>query len=172
MVRDGTRLELLEEADDYARVRLENGNEGWMLKRFLSAEPPIADRYLKLQEEFAAVEEDARQSETAIESLRTKLEEARKEIAGLMAERDEIKAEYQQILEETADVVKIKEDQEQTARENSSLSQQLAEVEQQNAAWSKDRTMYWFLAGAGVFLVGILFGKMPAPSRRRKSSLL
>lgn len=172
MVKDGTQLELVEESGDYARVRLANGNEGWMLKRFLSTSPPIAERYEKLQEEFDALEQEARKTQADIKLLNVELEKANEEIVSLAGQRDQLQKEYNQIVEDTADVVKIQQRQEQTAQENSSLKQRLSVAEQENATLANDRTLYWFLAGAGVFLVGLLIGKMPSPSRRRKSSLL
>jgi len=51
MVKDGVSVEFLEEGETYARVRLANGKEGWMLKRFLSDEPPLKDVVASLQRE-------------------------------------------------------------------------------------------------------------------------
>lgn len=69
-------------------------------------------------------------------------------------------------------MVQIKKDLDSTVGENSALLEKLALVEEQYNALKKDNTMFWFLAGAGVLIVGLIFGKLPTPSRRRKSSLL
>ncbi|MEJ2057287.1 MAG: TIGR04211 family SH3 domain-containing protein, partial [Desulfofustis sp.] len=51
VIRDGTPVELLASADDWAQVRLESGKQGWVLKRFLSDEPPLGERLQQLQRE-------------------------------------------------------------------------------------------------------------------------
>ena len=51
VVKDGVSVKFLEEGDSYAKVRLANGKEGWMLKRFLSDEPPLEQVVASLRTE-------------------------------------------------------------------------------------------------------------------------
>jgi SH3 domain protein len=172
MVKDGTSVEFLEEDESYLKVRLANGAEGWMLKRFLSEEPPLSIVVETLRNENSRLSTETTAAAQKTEELSEALIKAQKEVTGLIAERNQFKNDYGRLAKDTADVVKIKQNQKKTAQENSALTDKLFQAEQENDLLNKDKTRHWFLAGAGVFLIGILFGKMPGPSRRKKSSLM
>ena len=76
VLKDGTPVELLAEADDWAQVRLESGKEGWVLRRFLSATPPLGQQGEQLQREKEVLTETT-------QSLKNRVDQ-------LTAERDEI----------------------------------------------------------------------------------
>ena len=79
---------------------------------------------------------------------------------------------FQILQENTANVMQIKNNQQETARENKKLAQKLALMEQESENLKNDNALKWFLAGGGVLLIGIIIGKMTSRSRRRKPSLL
>ena len=143
-----------------------------MLSRFLSPDPPLDSVVEKLREEKRAWEEQSTTVNQKIEELTLALNTTQEELNNLRREREELGHDYETLQRDTADVVQIKQDLDRTAGENATLIEKLDVVEEQYNALKKDSTMYWFLAGAGVLIVGILLGKMPGPSRRRKSSLL
>lgn len=172
MVREGSEVELIEETNSYSLVRLENGIEGWILKRYLSAEPPPP----MLVEGLRKEKEELQQRETAalqkVEDMSVLLAKSKSDLDAAVLERDKIRADYQTLQNDTADVMKIHRDMEQTAEENKKLVEKLTVLEKENGEMKKNRTVNWFLAGAGVLLLGVLLGRMPGPNRRRKQSLL
>ena len=172
MVKEGVSVELLEENEGYSRVRLANGIEGWILKRFLSVEPPPIELVAVLRKENEEMKRQEISSTQKIEELSTTLSGARTELDALIAERDEIRLDYETLQRDTADVIKIKNDLEQTAQENIQLVEKLAKLEEENSRLKKDKSINWFLAGGGILLAGILLGRMPSPTRKRRSSLL
>lgn len=172
VVKEGVTVELLGQNDDYSQVRLENGTEGWILRRYLSAEPPLGIVVENLRREKEVLQQQEAEASKKFEETSVLLSAAKTELDALIAERDRIVADYQQLQRDTADVMKIRNDMRQTAEENQQLVEKLVALEGENGQLKKDRTINWFLAGGGVLLLGILLGKMPAPSRRRKSSLL
>lgn len=172
MVKDGTKVEFLEEEGFYTKVRLGSGKEGWMLSRFLSSDPPLDQVVERLQLENDQLKEKSYSANEKIKELTQALDTTKQELDSLRGEREKLGEDYETLQRDTADVVGIKNELERTTGENSALQDKLAQLEGENRALKKDDKLYWFLAGAGVFLIGIIFGKMPAPSRRRKSSLL
>ncbi|WP_169309269.1 TIGR04211 family SH3 domain-containing protein [Desulforhopalus sp. IMCC35007] len=172
MVRDGTKVELVEENESYTRVRLDSGLEGWMLTRFLTPEPPLSLVVVNLRSDKEKLEENSAEAAERIKELTLALASAREELETLRNERAHLSEEYSNLQKDTANVVQIKNDLERTMAEKEALQDKLTVVEEQYNTIKKDSTMYWFLAGAGVLILGILFGKMPGPSRKRKSSLL
>lgn len=172
MVKDGAKVDVIEETGYYKKVRLASGKEGWMLGRFLSPDPPLDSVVEKLRGEKSKWQEKTSAVNLKIEELTLTLNTTQEELNNLRLEREELGEDYATLQRDTADVVQIKQDLERTAGENGTLLEKLAVVEEQYNALKKDSNMYWFLAGAGVLVVGIILGKMPGPSRRRKSSLL
>jgi len=172
MVKDGVKVEVIEESEFYKKVRTSTGREGWVLSRFLSPNPPLDSVVEKLREEKKTWQGKSTTLNQKIEELTLSLNTTQEELNNLRREREELGHDYETLQRDTADVVQIKQDLERTAGENGTLLEKLAVVEEQYNGLKKDSTMYWFLAGAGVLVVGIILGKMPGPSRRRKSSLL
>lgn len=172
MVKDGASVELLKESDAYSLVRLANGREGWMLKRFLSVEPPLSDVVAALRAEKEELKQREMQAAQKYEEVSATLSRTKTDLDALVAERDKIRADFQTLQRDTADVVKIKTDLQQTAEENYQLMEKLTTLEQENSSLKKNKAINWFLAGAGVLIVGMFLGRMPSPTRKRKSSLL
>ena len=75
----GTSVEVLERNPNYARVRLEDGREGWVKATFLVAEKPAAARVLELEASI-----DGFESATA--AAKTAQAAAEHELAGLRTE--------------------------------------------------------------------------------------
>jgi len=172
MVKDGVSVEFLEESGDYARVRLANGKEGWMLKRFLSDEPPLKEIVVSLRSEREAMKQKELETNQKLEAITSTLSQTGKELDAIIEERDQLKTSYQTLQKDTADVVQIKTALDKTTRENKALTQKLALVRQESDNLRNDNALKWFLAGGGVLLLGILIGRMTGRSRRRKPSLL
>lgn len=172
MVKDGALVEFLEESDNYARVRLANGKEGWMLKRFLSDEPPLKEIVVSLRTEKEALKQKELETNQKLEAITSTLSQTEQQLDATLEERDRLKAEYQTLQEDTADVVQIKTTLDKTARANKALSQKIAIIKQENDNLRNDYALKWFLAGGGVLLLGIIIGRMTGNSRRRKPSLL
>ena len=172
IVKNGVSVEFLEENDSYAKVRLVDGNEGWMLKRFLSDKPPLKEVVASLRTEKAKMKQRKNEVVQKLEEVSSTLARTETERDSILAERDQIRIDYQTLQQDTADVIQIKNDLLKTAEENELLVEKLTSVEQERNSLKKDYAIKWFLAGGGVLLVGMLIGRMSSQSRKRKSSLL
>lgn len=172
MVPDGTKVEMIQEDEFWSKVRTPKGKEGWIIKRYLSNERP-------LQEVVAALTENNSRLKTREEGVQQELLEVSaarsacaEELKACLAERDDLQAKYQALLQDSADVMLIKRQSEEAAREIEKMRLKLAVVEKENLALQKNRTVFWFLAGGGVLLVGWILGRFAGGSRKRKPSLL
>lgn len=171
MVKDGDRVDFLEESGSYARIRFA-GKEGWMLKRYLSAEPPLGERVASLEQERDQLQQDNLLATEQAQQASTELSRIQAELDIALEEHDRLVQEYQTLKQDTANVMQIKNDLERVTTENMQLQDELGVMGEENKELKKESAINWFLAGAGVFLVGILIGKLPGPSRKRKPSLL
>ena len=171
MVKDGTGVELLEENDAYARIRLQNGKEGWMLKRFLSASPPLVEVVATLRTEKVALEQREQELMQNLEEISSTLSQTRSELDSTLSERDRIWADFQTLQRETEDVVNTKNELMTTKKENQQLAQELSSVQRERERLEKNSAIKWFLAGGGVLLLGMVIGGTMAGKSKRKSSL-
>ncbi|MEE4134972.1 MAG: TIGR04211 family SH3 domain-containing protein [Desulforhopalus sp.] len=171
VVTNGTAVSILEENDTWARVATADGREGWTLKRYLTAEPPVEERLVLLQQENADLKEEtarlkAENSDlsTANATLQEAIEDNRSQLATTLDE-------YQKLVNDTADVIEIKNNLEQSEKAVSQLRQELAATSEENNRLKSNQSIKWFLAGGGTLIFGCLVGMISARSKRRRSSL-
>ncbi|GAB6192811.1 TIGR04211 family SH3 domain-containing protein [Desulfocastanea catecholica] len=172
MVKDGAAVDLLQENDAYAMIRLPDGREGWMLKRFLSADPPLSVVVASLRAENEKMKQREMEQARQVDEISATLKKTESELASIVTERDQVKTDFQNLQEDTADVILIKEDMLKATKENELLAQEMAMLKEENNKLNKDKSINWFLAGGGVLLVGMFIGRLSSASRKRKSSLL
>lgn len=172
IVKDGTAVELLEESEDYAQIRMDDGTEGWILKRFLSDSMPLAQLVEELQNENERGKQKEEEANQTIVTLSSDLDRYESELQNMRAEKEEVETRYNKLERETADVSQLKNNHLILTQEKKSLEQSMAKMMQDYDDLKKDSAIYWFLAGGGVLLIGIIIGRSTAMSRKRKQSLL
>ena len=172
LVKDGDQVELLEENDAWARIRVKDGTEGWMPKRFLSTDAPP----LKLVQMLRTENEQLKQKNIELDKELTELKDlytsTGSELSACIARRDTIHAQYQALQAETADVVAINDKMAATEKEIEDVRATLAVVQQKNNDLKRKSAVTWFLAGGGVLLIGWIIGLITCRSRKRRPSLL
>ncbi len=183
VIKDGTPVELLETSDDWAQVRLESGKEGWVLRRFLSATPPMGQQVEVLQQEKQVLSQTTQSLKQRLDVL---VEEKDEIEARLSTEKEQVEKELNQCVvdltttndkflmlqEDTADVIQTKQNLETAEVRVTDLETQLDLLQEENKRLSRTETLKWFLAGGGVFFVGWLIGMISRKSRKKRASLL
>ena len=172
VLQDGTPVELLETEDPWAMVRLESGKEGWILKRYLSSEPPLRRQLITLRKEKEALADRCGKAGQQLEELTRANAQTEKELTACLAARDKTQAAYQALRQDSADVLQTKRRLADALRQLKELKTRLSGLETENSVLKKNSRLKWFLAGGGVLLVGWLIGLVAGRSRRRRSSLL
>ncbi len=183
VIKDGTPVELLEEADDWAQVRLESGKEGWVLRRYLSTTPPLGQQVQQLEREKQVLTETTQSLKLRVDQLTTERDEVERrlseekdevdrQLTQCIAERTTLDENYLRLQEDTADVIQTKNDLEAARARVADLESQAATLKSENQRLSKTDTLKWFLAGGGVFFGGWLIGMVSRRSRKKRSSLL
>ncbi|MDA8418811.1 MAG: TIGR04211 family SH3 domain-containing protein [Desulfobacteraceae bacterium] len=173
-LQTGQSFEVLETKGGFSRVRTSDGAEGWVQEQFTSPNPP--NENVKLINEL---------NET-IKKLKAENEELLKASStggggvaasdGDSATVQDLRAalaasnqRYQQLEGEAQDVVSLKTEKESSQAQAAAAQVTVVRLTAENQALRKRQTILWFLAGAGVLLLGWLIGR--APSRRQRHSL-
>jgi SH3 domain protein len=171
VVPDGMTVELLEEVDPWARIRTPGGTEGWLLKRYLTSEPPLAAVVASLQTEKARLEETCNEINRAHTELTAACAQSEQQLNVCGAERDEALNTYETLRQDTADVIGIQKRLADATGELQETRTKLAALEQANSEQKRNTSLLWFLAGGLVMLSGWFLGMMTARSRKRKTTL-
>jgi SH3 domain protein len=167
VIPSGTRLTVLEEGpDDFVRVRLDSGAEGWVLGRYLTAEPIARTRV-----EAAQAKVDSLQAERA--RLYTELNKYKDERNTFKADLDKLQSEHETQGKELGDLRTTS----RTAVELDSQNRRLqADLQQETRrrADAEDRskgvTTKLVIVGLICVVVGAVTGFLigSAPSRAEK----
>ncbi|MDX1563208.1 MAG: TIGR04211 family SH3 domain-containing protein [Gammaproteobacteria bacterium] len=169
----GDRVEVLEEQADagYARVRLDDGAEGWVLMQYLQPEPTSALRLAEAESELATLRQTAARQQQRVSELEAELSAVTGRAAALETENSAANAEL-------ADIRAASRDALETRDRNTELLAQVADLRSQAdiaaleiAELESRSRQNWFILGAAVLFGGIVIGLVaPSLRPRRKSS--
>ena len=151
-IRTGDPVEVLEESGRYLRVQTEAGEQGWVAEQYITAETPKPMIIAQLRDELDRLQERIRKYEggknpfldklkAAEESYLQKVKELEQNAARLVDERNELKAA------------------------NAGLNAEIRNLQRQIKTLRGSGKLWWFLAGAAVFCLGLIAGQV---SRRKK----
>jgi SH3 domain protein len=184
-------VELLEEGDTYHRVRMADGTEGYIKKQYLTRKRPkvllIADlekQLVRQKQVVAEMKASMSGSQSELQEKQAELQASLDELKAQLADRDKQLAAADKQLETTrkelekaqqdlqslqqaaADVVSIVKAREVLQKENERLTDELNTMREDSVYLLTTFYIKWFLAGAGVMLVGWLIGKSSRRKRR------
>jgi SH3 domain protein len=183
ILRTGTPVEVLEESERYLRVRTQEGEEGWVAKQYISSEIPkpviIAGLKREANRLGARVEElekrqtllldqlkEAERSHDArVKELEENAENCSQEVSRTTMELKQITENYDTLLDQSKNVLELTRDHDRLQAENANLDTEITRLKQENKRLNSTVMLRWFLAGAGVFLMGLIAGRV---SRRKK----
>jgi SH3 domain protein len=172
MLPSGTSVTLLSEDEEtgYAQVRTENGTQGWILSRYLLAEPVARDQLQQMQQSLGPLQSGNEQLRQQLQVLQ---EEKRNLEAGLeQAEKgsQRLNQDLTQIRKTAANAIAIDERNKLLEQQAVELERTLQIVQQENRALSDTSNQSWFVRGAGVLIFGLIIGLIIPQIRWRKPS--
>ncbi len=171
MVKSGQEVEVVEEGNEWTRVRLSNGIEGWVLSRFLTDAKPSSILLEELRQKHEALLAHADAPLKEIIRLQGANKTLQSELAAREKELNQVKESYEALQKESEELLKVKSDYNNVT---SQLAQQKAKAEKFEDELLKleQRQIFrWILVGAGVLFVGFITG-FSAKRQRRRPSLL
>lgn len=172
IVKDGTAVQYIGEKNGWAEVKLGNGKQGWILKRYLSPTPPLSQQVEQLTEEKETLAAEVATLQGQLDELTGAQSQTAVELSSCIAERTDIRDKYQTLERETIDVVQTKEALINARAEIERLKRENNDIHVANTVLKKNESIKWFMAGSGVLLAGWLLGRISRKARRKKPSLL
>jgi SH3 domain protein len=166
----GERVEVLEQDEDagYSRVRVaDEGTEGWILTRFLTAEPIARERLAVAERSLSGAREQVAGLQEQTAELTRELSAARTELTQVRGSHGEVSQELAEIRAAAANVVEIRDQNTRLQQRVVQLEGEVENLTANNTRLAGRNNQNWFVVGAAVLLGGIVIG-LVAPSLRRK----
>lgn len=152
-ISSGTSVEILQvdASSGYTQIRMANGTRGWVLSRFLLAEPIARAQLVTANQQLAEAQEMLSELQPLTESQALRLAE-------LAQQREQLTSELNQLKSDTADTVAINEKNRLLLLQLKSIQSAKQDLSDQVDLLTDDHRLRWFLYGSGVIVIGILFG--------------
>jgi len=180
-------VEVLEVGEEYLKVKTANGETGYIQKSYLTGNPPKTTIISRLTRENQGLQERAEEMEKRYNAVSSKGSEAQKKILSELEDsrlqvdklgKDLLKTEtelaertqaYETLRENAKNIIAITKERDQLRLSHAELTTSVTNLEAERKEQLTKETTEWFLAGAGVLLLGWIIGKFS--KSRRKSSL-
>lgn len=167
-LKSGTSVDVVEPGRDWTQVRMSNGKSGWVVSRYLTLEKPTVLELTALKAAADQTSREISELKTENETLETQNQQLSQQVEALKQERTEARTAYETLKNDSADYLKLKGEYDRLTRSEAQHRQKLAFLEKKAADADFSKAIKWFLAGAGVLLIGIIIG---ASMKRKRSSL-
>ena len=181
----GTPVEILEEDPSYFKVRTNDGTEGYVLRQYISSNPPKTHRINELELEKSALQKkinDLKKTNSALEmQIKGIQEKYDGEFSHLAARSSEIEQNLEQVsnseriitekyntlVAQSENVIEIADERDQLLQTNKKLASDFKKLQMKKESFPDPRMIKWLLAGGGVFFFGWLIGRLSRKKRSR-----
>ncbi|MFW6284505.1 MAG: TIGR04211 family SH3 domain-containing protein [Desulfosalsimonas sp.] len=167
MLKSGQTVETLETEDNWTRIRLADDTTGWVFSRYVTRDKPkslVADSLQKeiepLRTNLATLKEENKRLIERNQEMAEELENTREELENL-------ENEYATLQEESGDYLKLKDEHASLTKTLEEKNQRIQTLEKQVSDAFFSAGLKWFLAGAGVLLLGMIIGNRIASRKKR-----
>jgi SH3 domain protein len=169
-VQVGSQVTLVREEKEWAEVALQSGRTGWVLKKYLSKEPPGRVAAEKLAGENKALREEVNQLSQGKQELSDELGKLKKELEGGKRGLASVRQEYETLKKGATEYLNLKSDFDKLTEEATQVREKLGELQRDYDTLQSSTAAQALLSGAGVLILGWLSGFVMQRLRRRRRS--
>lgn len=140
VLKPGQEVTFVGEEEDHYLVMTAGGSRGYVLKYQMTDQSPAEKRIQELEQ----------RTQQKIKELETQTQTQEKELIALRDERKQLESARKQA--------------EERAIQHADM---VAQLQAQQSVKENEEALHWFLAGAGVLLTGVLFGRLWGGAARK-----
>lgn len=152
----GTPLTLLEEDGEWARVRTQNGTEGWMPNQYLQAEPIAATLLEQARARIATLTNRQENLGAQTSELEQQNSALTNQVGTLQAENTRLSSELEELKRLSASTVELNRRHQTLLEEHQILQTQLDVAKAENERLASESRQTWFLYGAIAVGLGVI----------------
>ncbi len=167
----GTKLDVLEMTDTgYARVRTEDGDEGWIRSQYLSPEPIARLKLQTAEKNLDKLNAENTRLQEETKKLRKQRHELKSTNKDLLTRVKTAESELSRLGKVAAKPILLDRENRKLQQQNISLEKKLQMIAQENQVLRDRSQREWFIAGAIVLLGGIFLGLLLPKIRWKKKN--
>lgn len=167
----GSRLELLGEEGQYANVRNEAGEEGWVLKQYLTATPVARLRLAAAEKKLQTAQSRSAHLQEQLAALKAEKGQLENEVTSLNTQVAQLQEELTSLRESAARPIELAEENRTLKADIANLQQSEQLLQMRNNRLEDNSQREWFMVGAAVLFGGILLGLILPMLRRKKTGM-
>jgi len=169
LVESGQQVEVVEPGETWSLVRLANGKEGYVMNRYLVAQPTSGVLLAELQSKYTTL----RQQATALIEENNRLKEENKTFKSSLDSNEKalnkVETEYKELKSGAAEFLNLKKKYQEVSTQLAEQTKRANTLDKELSGLEMNQYIKWFLAGSGVLLVGFIIGFSAKRGRRRPS---
>jgi SH3 domain protein len=166
----GTRLDVLETAEQYTRVRGPDNTEGWVLNQYIQSQPTAKILLDAAQGKLAKLEAENAKLKKETGSTSETNSALSKELNDLQGKYKKQENELTRLRSVAAKPLKLDNENQQLKKDNLKLENERELLRQENQVLQDSSDRDWFINGALVIIAGIVIGLIAPRLRPRKKS--
>jgi SH3 domain protein len=182
----GAPVEILEEKEDFLRIRTEDGIEGWVRTQYIVSEKPkvliidnLKNEIEALNKEIQAIKNEQDSASTTLSESKKmyqeKIEELTEEVninqkfaAKAKSDFIELNKKYTNLLDHSKNTEKLIGEVEKLKKLNAELNTEVKSLRKDRKNPFKSNRIQSFISGAGVLLFGFILGASAKKRKRTK----
>jgi SH3 domain protein len=168
----GTRLELLEQEPEskFAKVRTEDGTEGWVRSWYLSDTPTARLLLDDAQRKVERLENEGKKLQLNNRELSKDRDALQKQVADLSGDKKRLEQENAKLKDVASRPLELESSNNRLQADNDKLQEENRHLASENSELRQSTVQKWFMAGSGVLGFGIILGLILPRLRSRRSS--
>lgn len=171
VIESGHEVEVISTVDEWAKVRLPNGKEGWLIAKYLTPKKSGGTDFRKLQGKEALLDKQ----DTVLKTENRQLRDELKKINLQLSESRQVLAvtadSFETLKKSSSNYIEIEKKYNEAGKKLSSQKKKIDYLEEENIRLSRQQNYIWLLTGAGILLVGFIIGYNARRDKRRSSLL-
>jgi SH3 domain protein len=170
-IRTGTQMTLLEEGEEWSRIRTEGGLEGWIPNQYVAKEPTARLQLNTTQARLTQANSKIAELEAELKQLRTEHSSLSQLSSQQMKERDDYAEELRKIRALSADAINLNQRYQELLEKHELIQTEFDAVRAENDRLKSNQMINQWLFGAGLVVFGmILMLILPAFTRNKRHS--
>ena len=169
LIESGQQVEIVEPGDNWSLVRLLNGKEGYVLNRYLVAEPTSAVQLSQLQGKYTALKEQAQTLTEENERMKEENQTFKSSLESNETALKKLDTDYKELKAGAAEFLNLKKKYQEVSSQLAEQTEKATTLDKELSKLEMNQYIKWFLAGSGVLLIGFIIGFSARRSRRRPS---
>jgi SH3 domain protein len=171
LIRSGQRVEEISTSEEWTEIRLPSDKSGWVLTRYLSPKEPCAMVKERLQTDFNQLQTEKNELAAKNGDLEAENQRLEAQLASTQASLERVTGDFDSLKTESTDFLKLKSQFKKVTAELEETKTKADKFEDETSRLLRNQNIKWFLAGAGVLLIGFIIG-FSSRRQKRRSSLL